>query len=83
MTVTDLAALLMVEASFGCAELVFGRHSEVGIDSQELQLPNGLQQRDGVAGKPGNGLGNDQVDLSSSAIVKKSLEVLTGILGSC
>lgn len=37
---------------------------KVDIDAQELQLPNGLQQRDRIAGKPGNGLGDDQVHLN-------------------
>ena len=65
-----------------CAQGVNVLLFEVNIDAQELQFPDGFQQRDRIAGKPGNGLGDDQIDLSGSAIVKKSLEVLTGILGA-
>lgn len=51
------------------------------VDAQLLQLPDGLQQRDGVPSKAGDAFGDDHIDLPGAAGFKQALEVIAVVFG--
>ncbi len=61
---------------------VDGLFFEIDTDSQFLQFPHCFQQSHGVPGEPGNGLGDDAVDGTGTAVGKHPLEVLPGVFGA-
>ena len=51
-------------------------------DANGLQFPHRFQQGHGIPGHPGNGLGQDVVDLPGLAVGKQLLELFPAVLGA-
>ena len=59
-----------------------GLFFKIYADAQAFQFPDGFQKSHGVAGKAGNGLGDDVVYLACPAVGEHPLEVLTAVPGT-
>ena len=55
---------------------------KINIHSHQLQLPHRLQQRYRISGKPGNRLGQYQVNLPRTAVGKQPHKIFPSVLGS-
>lgn len=61
---------------------VDGLFLKINADAQLLQFPHRFQKGHGVSGKAGNGLGNDVINLSGTAVGKHPLEIFPTVLGA-
>ena len=59
-----------------------GLFFKIYADAQAFQFPDGFQKSHGVAGKAGNGLGDDVVYFACPAVGEHPLEVLTAVPGT-